>query len=74
MSPCPAWGGLEAHRELRKIDPELRTILSSGYADAVVDDAIQDLGISAFLQKPYTRDTLKKTVKGITRDRPNGDN
>jgi len=57
--------GLELIKTLREFDPNLKAILSSGYAE--VGDA-EDLGranIVALLRKPYTLDELMNTLNKV---------
>ena len=46
-------GGLEAGRELRKIDPSVKTIVSSGYAEDPVLAAPKTHGFNGAIRKPY---------------------
>lgn len=55
-------GGLETWRELRALDPALRGVVMSGYADGA---ALQDwagLGFSGALTKPFEADLLAATL------------
>ncbi len=58
----PHMDGREAFQAIRRIHPDLPIILSSGYNE---HESIQDFmgrGLAAFLQKPYTLQTLERTV------------
>ena len=64
----PEMSGKEAYLLLKEINPDIKVILTSGFQyDNRVQEVIQ-LGISAFLQKPYTIYTLSKTVHNILYD------
>jgi len=55
----PSMDGKAVFRELKKIDPQVRVLVSSGYS---VDGGAQELlaeGASGFIQKPYTIADLK---------------
>ena len=55
--------GKECIRELRKIDPDVRAIVSSGYtSDPIMTDP-QRFGFSAFIAKPYNIQTLSTILK-----------
>ena len=58
-------GGKEAIRELLKIDPQVRAIVSSGYADepAMVD--FQQYGFLEAIVKPYTVSKLSKILQKV---------
>lgn len=58
----PEMDGIQTLRELRKIDPTVKVVLSSGYSK---DDKAAELvtdGAASFIQKPYKRDELSKVV------------
>ena len=61
----PEMSGKEAYIQLKKISPDIKVILSSGFQyDNRVQEVIS-LGISAFLQKPYTIENLSQTLHRI---------
>ncbi|MBF9014047.1 MULTISPECIES: cache domain-containing protein [unclassified Oceanispirochaeta] len=54
----PEMSGKESFLEMKKIDPEIKVILTSGFRhDERVDD-LMAMGIKMFVQKPYTFDSL----------------
>ena len=58
-------GGKETIKELKKIDPDVKAVVSSGYSD---DDAManyREYGFIAKIEKPYTLDKLKKLLNEI---------
>ena len=50
----PVMGGEAALPELRKIDPKVRVIMSSGYSESAATGKFEGEGLAGFLQKPYT--------------------
>jgi PAS domain S-box-containing protein len=46
-------GGVETLARLREIDPAVKALASSGYADAAVPEGFREQGFAAFLKKPY---------------------
>ena len=54
----PKLNGEETFRELRRISPELRVILSSGYSEDAATGRFSGLGLAGFIQKPYQLDTM----------------
>ncbi len=61
----PLLSGLDTYKELVKIDSKVRVLLTSGFKeDERVKEGLQS-GIRAFLQKPFMRSELLKTVREI---------
>jgi PAS domain S-box-containing protein len=59
----PVMSGEETLRELKKIRPEVRVILSSGYNEVEAVRHFSGRGLSGFLQKPYTLRELAEKMK-----------
>jgi CheY-like chemotaxis protein len=59
----PRMGGEETLRELRRLDPEVRVVLSSGYAESEVTSRFSGDDIAGFVQKPYSLDDLKQRMR-----------
>jgi len=55
-------GGEEALQELRKIDPEVKAIVSSGYADDPIMADYKSYGFASVAAKPYQMRTLSEAV------------
>ncbi len=55
-------GGLETYKRIKKIKPDLKTIIVSGYSakDHVLE--AQKLGVKRYIRKPYTIETIGKAV------------
>jgi PAS domain S-box-containing protein len=61
----PHMDGVETFRELRRMDPACRVILTSGYNE---QEAIHDFlgkGLAAFVQKPFLRVDLLRVIRGV---------
>jgi two-component system cell cycle sensor histidine kinase/response regulator CckA len=57
----PRQGGRETFLELKKIDPKVRVLFSTGYSQNEKVNEIMALGVRGFIQKPYqVRDLLAK--------------
>ncbi len=61
-------GAIEIVDELRKIDPETRIIVSSGYANDKVITDYQKYGFHAAITKPYTIENLADVLSRMTRN------
>ncbi len=57
--------GLEVLHELRRLDPDVRVILSSGYSEAELKSRYGEEGFVGFLQKPYRMQTLKTALENV---------
>jgi CheY-like chemotaxis protein/nitrogen-specific signal transduction histidine kinase len=58
----PAMSGEEAFEQVRRIDPAVPVILSSGFSHATAAERFQGKNISGFLGKPYTGAQLGDAV------------
>jgi CheY-like chemotaxis protein len=59
----PAMGGEETFRHLRRIRPDVRVIVSSGYNEVEAVRRFTSKSIAAFIQKPYSGSKLALVVK-----------
>ena len=55
-------GGKEAIKYLYEIDPQVKAIVSSGYANDPVMAEYKDYGFAGVLAKPYTLDALEDVL------------
>jgi DNA-binding response OmpR family regulator len=63
-------GGAWTLRELKKIDPQVVAIVSSGYSDNAELTHFDDYGFSGMVAKPYRTNELLLTVKQAMAGRP----
>ena len=68
----PNMDGEETFGELRRIDPELRVVLLSGYNEQDVTQRFVGKGLAGFLQKPFTAAELRRTLMEVTRGTHDG--
>ncbi len=61
----PKMGGEEAFRELRRINPSVRVVMSSGYNESEVLPLFQGKGLVGFVQKPYSLVRLTEVLKPL---------
>jgi PAS domain S-box-containing protein len=61
----PGIGGLEAFVEMRKIRPDARVILSSGYSAGDVAARFEGQEVDGFLQKPYEPEVLIQKLREL---------
>jgi PAS domain S-box-containing protein len=61
----PDVDGIECFRAMKSINPNIRAILSSGYAVELREANVLEEGMLGTLQKPYTFDHLGQTIKRL---------
>lgn len=59
----PQMGGKEAFAEFRRIQPDARVILCSGLLEQESTEQLKSQGLAAFIQKPYSIDELRETLR-----------
>jgi len=66
----PKLDGKECFRELRRLNPKVRVILSSGYNKQEATSQFVGQGLAGFIQKPYSLDALMKIMKSVKQVEP----
>jgi DNA-binding NtrC family response regulator len=61
----PHMDGTEAFTELRRINPDVKVILSSGYNESDTVNRFAGKGLAGFIQKPYRLNTLADKLKEV---------
>jgi two-component system, cell cycle sensor histidine kinase and response regulator CckA len=61
----PGMGGGETYDRLKKIDPEIRVLLSSGYSIDGQASEIIDRGCYGFIQKPFNVIQLSRKIREV---------
>lgn len=61
----PGMSGLDLFEKLKKINPDVKAVLSSGMLDNEVRDAALKKGIVDTIYKPYSADMLVRVMKSI---------
>ncbi|MDQ6992830.1 MAG: ATP-binding protein [Mariprofundus sp.] len=59
----PKMDGKSCFTELKRINPEVKVVLSSGYNEQEATDRFAGQGLAGFIQKPYLPDALKTTMR-----------
>jgi PAS domain S-box-containing protein len=63
-------GGKEAMAHLRAIDPQVKAIISSGYANDPIMANFAQYGFSGVVTKPYTVERLQQTLQRVIHGLP----
>ncbi len=61
----PDMNGKECYQELRKIDPTIPIILSTGISDVAHKDGLKNLQVVGFLEKPYDMEKLQGMINKL---------
>ena len=61
----PGMGSGETYDTLKKINPNIKVILSSGYSRGKESDAIIARGVNDFIKKPFNLETLSQKVRKV---------
>jgi two-component system, cell cycle sensor histidine kinase and response regulator CckA len=61
----PSMDGVTTIRTLRKINPAVKIIAVSGLASSEKVNTVTDMGVKAFLAKPYTAKQLLQTISAV---------
>ena len=61
----PRMSGDEVFRELRKLKPTVRVLLSSGYNEQDTTSRFAGKGLAGFIQKPYGAEQLVEAVRNV---------
>ncbi len=61
----PRMNGAEAFREMRRIRPDVRVLLCSGYDEQAATAQFAGKGLAGFLQKPFSPESLVRTVADL---------
>ena len=65
----PIMGGKEAFELLRKINPNVRIIVMTGYGRGVIETSMFSSDVNGFLQKPFEIETLAPKVREVLSER-----
>lgn len=61
----PHLDGEQTFRELRKLKPDVKVIMSSGYNEQEVTQRFAGKGLAGFIQKPYKFSSLRNVVSNV---------
>ena len=64
----PQMNGEETYRELRRLYPDVRVVLSSGYNEQDATDQFAGKGLAGFIQKPYSPTALLDRIRDALQD------
>ena len=58
-------GGKEAIEEILKIDPDVKAVVSSGYAEDPIMSSYKEYGFIGFVPKPYNVEELSRELHRV---------
>ncbi len=59
----PQMDGLAVFKELRRVRPDIKVLLASGYSKQEVAEQFSGMGLNGFIQKPFTLARLSDVVR-----------
>ena len=62
----PKKSGREAYIEMKSLRPDVKVILISGFKKDKKIEELLEMGVNAFIQKPYSMITLAQEIKKVT--------
>jgi len=68
----PRMTGENCFRELMAINPDVKVVISTGFAMTEATERLQREGAAGFIKKPYTMAEISKLVAGILKIEPEG--
>jgi signal transduction histidine kinase len=66
----PRIDGISTCAELRRLEPELKVVLASGYSPKDFKERMGEAGIEAFVPKPYRTDEILRRVRAVLDEVP----
>lgn len=66
-------GGKQVLKELLKIDPHVKAIVSSGYSNDVLLSDFKKYGFHSEIAKPYKLQELGEVLSQVIRNKPSGE-
>jgi signal transduction histidine kinase/HAMP domain-containing protein len=61
----PRMNGIQCLKALRAVDPEVPVLMTSGFSETECTEELAGLGLSGFIQKPYSLASLKAKLREI---------
>ncbi len=61
----PKLDGRSTFKELKRINPDVQVIITSGYGDEEVINSLKNVGLAGFIPKPYSPELLRSALNGI---------
>jgi PAS domain S-box-containing protein len=65
----PEMNGTACFKELKNINPDVRVLISSGFAKSSHFKEVEKLGALGFLQKPYSATEVSKAIRSVLHSR-----
>jgi two-component system cell cycle sensor histidine kinase/response regulator CckA len=61
----PGINGYEIYHQLKKIQPEVKILLASGYSGGQSEKQLESIGFDGYLQKPFNLKQLSEKIENI---------
>jgi YesN/AraC family two-component response regulator len=61
----PQMTGLQLYREIKKIRPDIKVIICTGFSEQLDSRSAKSIGIEGFLHKPVVMSDLARCVRSV---------
>ncbi|MEW5817007.1 MAG: ATP-binding protein, partial [Spirochaetota bacterium] len=61
----PKFGGWEAYKKMKEINPNVKAIFASGYVEPGLREEMMKVGTKYFVQKPYVPNEVLKSIREV---------
>lgn len=61
----PKLNGLDLFDQLKRINPQIPIVLCTGYSDVIDKEKSEEMGFSAFVQKPFSMEMLSSKIRKV---------
>ena len=65
----PKMDGEETFQRLRRLNPDVKVVLSTGFGDLSAKERLVHGGVNGFLQKPYDAQALLECIQAVLENR-----
>lgn len=64
----PGMNGLELTRVLKRLDPQVKIVVSTGLVEEAKEAALKELGVKIFLKKPYMAEPILEALRKVLQE------
>jgi YesN/AraC family two-component response regulator len=68
----PGIDGLETYQQIKRLHPNQKAVIASGFSETARVKAAIELGVSEYVRKPYSLEKIGLSVRRALQVAPNG--